>query len=334
MNTPFFSIIMPTYDRREGARRCLEALGRQTLDLRDVEVIVAVDGSTDGTAEYLRSLPFPYAITILELENGGAGRARNAAAARALGRFLAFTEDDVDPCTTWLAQAQAILKTDQWDVLEGHTGYPGSNKSVRQFEPAPRPAFIPCNLFVRKEMFAALGGYSPDYYDQKAHLYFREDSDFGFRLLAAGARIHFEPELLVIHPPQFHKMSACFRHARRYRFDPLLYKRHPAEYRHFIEAKTFGSVTVHRPQHYVALLDVVALIALIGGVVAGSPSVAIAGAAMVFLCGWLFRYKYQGMRSLRLHLLTETAGFTLLPFVYLAAVVKGCVKYRVAGVLA
>ena len=333
MSAPFFSIIMPTYNRREGARRCLEALGKQTLDLSDVEVIVAVDGSTDGTAEYLRSLSFPYAMTILELDNGGAGGARNAAAAKAEGRFLAFTEDDVDPCRTWLAQAYEILKEDQWDVLEGHTGYPGSQTSVRQFEPTPRPSFIPCNLFVRKEIFAALGGYSPDFYDRKEHLYFREDSDFGFRLLAAGARVRVESTLVVIHPLQFHKMSGCFRHARRYCFDPLLYKRHPREYRDFIEAKTFGPVTIHRPQHYVALVDFVALIATIGGVVAGSPTVAIAGAGMVLLCGWLFRYKYQGIRSLRLYLLPETVGFTVLPFVYLAAVVRGCLKYRVAGVL-
>ncbi len=215
--------------------------------------------------------PFPIAMTILELENGGAGRARNAAAGKAEGRFLAFTEDDVDPTRTWLAQAYEILKGDQWDVLEGHTGYPGSQTSVRQYEPTPRPSFIPCNLFVRRKTFASLGGYSPDFYDRKRHLYFREDSDFGFRLLAAHARIHVEASLVVIHPPQFHNMSACFRHARRYRFDPLLYKRHPGEYREYIEAKTLGPVTIHRPQHYVALVDVVALIAVVGGVVAGSP---------------------------------------------------------------
>lgn len=333
MTAPFFSIIMPTYNRREGARRCLEALKNQTFDPGNVEVIVAIDGSTDGTADSLRALSVPYALTILELENGGAGRARNAAAAKAEGRFLAFTEDDVDPCRTWLAQAYEILKGDQWDVVEGHTRYPGSQTSVRQFEPTPRPSFIPCNLFVRREIFASLGGYSPDFYDRKEHLYFREDSDFGFRLMAAGARVRVEASMVVIHPLQFQKMSGCFRHARRYRFDPLLYKRHPREYRDFIEAKTLGSMTIHRPQHYVALVDVVALITTIGGVVAGRPPVALAAAGAIFFCGWLFRYKYQGIRSLRLYRLDETFGFCLLPFVYLAAVLKGCVKYRVVRVL-
>lgn len=331
MSGCFFSIIMPTYNRREGARRCLEALSRQAFDLANVEVIVAVDGSTDGTAEYLRSLAFPYALSILELENGGAGHARNAAAATAKGRFLAFTEDDVDPCATWLAQAYEILKEDRWDVLEGHTGYPGSQRSVRQFETPALPSFIPCNLFVRNESFTALGGYSPEFYDRKDHLYFREDSDFGFRLLAAGARVRVEPTLVVIHPLQFQILSECFRHARRYRFDALLYKRHPGRYRAYIEAKTFGRLTMHRPQHYIALLDIVALIAMGGGAFAGSTSLVIAGSAVLFLCGWAFRFKYQGIRSLRLHALFETAGFTFLPFVYLAAVVRGCVKYRVAG---
>jgi len=333
MSTPFFSVIMPTYNRREEARHCLDALGRQTFDFANVEVIVAVDGSTDGTAEYLRSLPLPFALSILELENGGAGHARNAAAGMAKGLFLAFTEDDVTPDSTWLTRAYDILREDRWDVLEGYTGYPGSQASVRRFEATSVPSFIPCNLFVRKEMFTALGGYSPAFYDRKEHLYFREDSDFGFRLLAAGARVRVEPTLVVIHPPQFQSMSACFRHARRYRFDSLLYKRHPGFYRKYIEAKTFGPLTMHRPQHYVALFDFVALIATVTGALTGIASVAIAGAVLLLFCGWAFRYKYQGRRSLRLHVLSETAGFTLLPFAYLAAIFRGCLEHRTAGVL-
>jgi glycosyltransferase involved in cell wall biosynthesis len=333
MTTPFFTVIMPTYNRKEGARHCLESLAAQTFDWRDLEAIVAVDGSTDRTAEYLRSLSFPFALTILELQNGGAGRARNAAAALARGRFLAFTEDDVTPSRTWLEQAFKTLEDGEWDVLEGYTGYPGSHAAVRQFEDPGRVSYIPCNLFVRRDLFLTTGGYSAAFFDRNERLYFREDSDLGFRLLDAGARVFFDKDLLVVHPLQFQTMSDCFRHARRYCFDALLYKRHPKRYRKSIEVKTFGPLVVHRPQHYVALLDFVALITLLGGLLARSLPVALAAAGVVFLCGWLFRYKYQGLRSLRFHALKETAGFTVLPFVYLTAVVRGCLKYNVLGVL-
>lgn len=333
MSMPFFSVIMPTFNRREGVRHCLESLGRQSLPMQEIEVIVAVDGSTDGTAEMLRSLELPYALSVVELENSGAGRARNAAAKCARGTFLAFTEDDVSPSSTWLEQAYRILKDDSWDVLEGHTGYPGTQESVRQFEQGGRASFIPCNLFVRRELFAGIGGYSPLFFDRKRGLYFREDSDFGFRLQDAGARVRIEDAILVIHPPQFQSMKECFRHARRYRFDALLYKRHPRRYREAIEVKTYGAVTVRRPQQYVALLDLGAVIATIGSAAAGNMPAAALCAGTVMLCGWLFRFKYQGKRSLRLHILYETAGFTLLPFVYLGALVRGCIEYRTVGVL-
>ena len=43
----FFSIIIPTYNRREKLQRCLDALVHQTY--KNFEVIICDDGSTDGT---------------------------------------------------------------------------------------------------------------------------------------------------------------------------------------------------------------------------------------------------------------------------------------------
>ena len=50
------SIIIPTYNRAEKLRSCLEALSKQTQPASDFEVIVVVDGSTDDTVEMLASL--------------------------------------------------------------------------------------------------------------------------------------------------------------------------------------------------------------------------------------------------------------------------------------
>jgi hypothetical protein len=139
--------------------------------------------------------------------------------------------------------------------------------------------------------------------------------------------------VVVIHPLQFLSLNDCFRHARRYRFDPLLYKLHRARYRSSIEVKRVGPLTIHRPQHYIALLDFVALVGTIGCLVGGNGPAAISGLLLMLLCGCFFRFKYQGIRSLRVYLLHETAGFTVLPFAYLAAIVRGCVQYRSVGVL-
>ena len=44
------AVLIASHHRRERLRRCLDALAAQTLDPGDFEVIVADDGSSDGTA--------------------------------------------------------------------------------------------------------------------------------------------------------------------------------------------------------------------------------------------------------------------------------------------
>ena len=44
LDQPALSVVIPTYNRRERLRICLEALERQTQDPRTFEVVVADDG--------------------------------------------------------------------------------------------------------------------------------------------------------------------------------------------------------------------------------------------------------------------------------------------------
>jgi glycosyltransferase involved in cell wall biosynthesis len=332
-NRPYFSVIIPTYNRRDSLARCLDALDRQTLPPDQFEVIAVVDGSTDGTVEMLAASRHAYRLQHLVLDNGGAGRARNSGAELATGEFLAFTEDDVVPDGDWLSHAQLHLQGGNGDVLEGKTVYADSAAVVRRFEPPGVPSFIPCNFFVRRRVFVECGGYDRDYFDRDRGLYFREDSDLGFRLLGRGCVVTIAPDVTVAHPLQFSTLSACMRHARRYVFDPLLYKRHKRRYREMIEVKDLGGVTIHRPQHYVALVHVAAvLLGIVGGSM-GQTVLCLSGFGVSLVGAMLFRFKYQGRSALRLATIHETAGFWVLPFVYLAALVRGCIRYRAFGVL-
>lgn len=95
LQPPKLSIVIPTFNRRERLRTCLQALERQTQDPIDFEVVVADDGSTDGTADMVESLQTPLRLRVLRLQNGGWTAAANAGAGAAAGEICLQIDDDV-----------------------------------------------------------------------------------------------------------------------------------------------------------------------------------------------------------------------------------------------
>lgn len=93
------SIIVPVYNVLPYIRQCLDSLVGQTL--KDCEIILIDDGSTDGTAQVLAEYTarYPEKIVLKRVENGGQGRARNIAIDMAKGDYLGFIDSDdwIDP---------------------------------------------------------------------------------------------------------------------------------------------------------------------------------------------------------------------------------------------
>jgi glycosyltransferase involved in cell wall biosynthesis len=89
VDMPFFSIVIPTYNRLPLLRETLESVAEQAF--RDFEIIVVDDGSTDGTVEAFSGAA---QLKLIRQQNRGPGAARNAGAATAQGKYLVFLDSD------------------------------------------------------------------------------------------------------------------------------------------------------------------------------------------------------------------------------------------------
>lgn len=91
--SPLITIAVPAYNAEKYLRKCLDSLIKQTM--REIEIIVVNDGSTDDTNKILRE----YAekderIEIICKENGGLASARQAALEISRGQFFCVCDAD------------------------------------------------------------------------------------------------------------------------------------------------------------------------------------------------------------------------------------------------
>lgn len=85
------SIIVPVYNVEQYISRCLESLVNQTL--KDIEIIVVNDGSTDGTEQIIRTFD-DERILLINQKNQGPSVARNSAMLIAKGEYIGFVDSD------------------------------------------------------------------------------------------------------------------------------------------------------------------------------------------------------------------------------------------------
>src|SRR4051794_14101963 len=89
-----FSIVVPTYQRRDVLVDSMRWFAQLETPW-PVELLVVIDGSTDGSAAAAREVALPFAVRVIEQENRGAAAARNRGAEEAAGEILLFLDDDM-----------------------------------------------------------------------------------------------------------------------------------------------------------------------------------------------------------------------------------------------
>jgi len=209
---PRVSVILPAYNAAGSLPRALESVLAQTLG--DLEVIVADDGSTDGTVETAEDIArADRRVRVLRAErNRGAASARNRAIAAARGVWLALLDADDRMAPERLARLVALGEAYELEIVadnlrlvddEGET----IGLALEAGDPLFSGPLTPA-VFVRRNLFLTRGfklGYLKPIFRrvfveqhslrQEEYLRIAEDFHFLLDALLAGGRCLVTPEL-------------------------------------------------------------------------------------------------------------------------------------------
>jgi GT2 family glycosyltransferase len=199
---PRVTFIVVTHARPEWLPGALESIRRQTIDSR--EILVVVNGPDQATEQVLRAHRGEIRTTTLD-RNRGVGAGRNAGITLARGEILFFLDDDAefpDPNTVALMLAHFERDPDLgivgFLVINAATGavesrcIPFRHKRLPT-GPTPASYFAGGACATRRRVFDRVG-----LFDEML-FYGGEELDLSYRLLEAGFRILFDPSVAVSH---------------------------------------------------------------------------------------------------------------------------------------
>ena len=206
--------MVPVLDGEDQLPRLLDALAAQS-GAPPFEVIVVDNGSRDATIATARA--HPIGARVVEEPRRGSYAARNAGIAAARGAILAFTDADCTPSPRWLAAGvDALAHADLvggairqvcsasptvWEAYDAAT-YLDQASLV-----ADQGAAATANLFVRRSVFEAVGGFD-------ARLRSSGDVELTRRAVASGLRIAYAPDSVVDHATRTTLRSTLQLHRR------------------------------------------------------------------------------------------------------------------------
>jgi len=207
-----YSIIVPSYNRQDEVKDLIKSFNALDFPKNKFELVIVDDGSTDGTAEYLRSIhaKLELNLVIIEQENQGPGAARNNGMQNSNGDFLIIIDSDCTVPQEWLNHIDSRLNEEQADAFGGPDSYRSDfpallkaiNYSMTSFlttgglrgrKGKNLAKFYPrsFNMGLSRKLFQQIGGFN--------QMYYGEDIEFSNRIIKSNAKVLFIEDAFVYH---------------------------------------------------------------------------------------------------------------------------------------
>lgn len=220
------SVVIPTRNRADTLKTCLEALKQQTLSPNAFELIVVDNGSEDHTAKIVESFSNSLQLVYSYKEEPGLHVGRHEGLRLARSNLLVFVDDDIEAHACWL---EAIYENfnDPTVALVGGNNYPTfednppewlntlwarsiykgqvlGSLSISDFGEGHfeiDPGYIwGCNFSIRRDVLVQAGGFHPDGVP-KDRLRFRGDGETHVSnyVRTSGMKAMFDSNVSVHH---------------------------------------------------------------------------------------------------------------------------------------
>lgn len=213
---PKISILISAKDQISLTKKCLSCLEESLPEAIPHEILVANDGSVDGTAEFLNNLSSPYRVFHRDFSHGFA-KNNNWLGREARGEYLLFLNNDAFVSGDWLNPMLDILtkktnvgfvgnvqrlygtrRFDHMGVVFSPLGNPrhyGQGFFHRPFKGQARKwsAVTAACCLIRRELFCEYGGFDEDFLNGC------EDVDLCIRLNRAGYSHYVAHESVIEH---------------------------------------------------------------------------------------------------------------------------------------
>lgn len=202
------TVIIPTYNGFQRLFATLPSLLHQSV--APYEYILVIDGSTDGTLEWINQQDLPSNFIVCSTPNRGRSRARNLGASLARTDLLIFVDDDIKVPPNFVERHQALQVLYPNSLISGDVRQDLNstyNKDICAFRrdcdmrwAASAPTdhvsrmfrFTTQNLSIVRSVFLSLGGFDERLTDS-------EDFFLGVLAVKQSIPIYFDPTLVSYH---------------------------------------------------------------------------------------------------------------------------------------